>query len=573
MNELLQAGNHPDADQLSAFAEHALPPHEQQQTLAHLALCSHCRTIVSLSLPPVEELPPLQSAPVRRPWFSGWNLAWPVAVAFAATTLVIIHVNHAGPSPTSPTQTQIAASHPPEAPAPAALPAPQPASNTAAAKTVRVPIAKPAIPVGAITMAAGAALGVPASAAGLANQPSPSTSSGLAHITVNGQAGQLAGLAFANILRGGIQGTITDPDGRAVAGADIVATNTDTGVQAKVRSGSGGTYSIQPLQPGPYVVEVVAKGFERVLQENVAVDNASAVGLNLRMRPGGENTTVTVTDAPPNLNTADATLGGTIENELYANLPLAMNNGPRNPTALQNRKPGVPQNSASATNQASSAGSAGIYGGTGQTNLNQNYVEGMPISNIAAQGSGTAAANSVSVDAVNRFSTSGLADANAGTTAIASNATVATLARNITLQHPLPSGLPAISAVAAGHRQLAIDTGHSLFLSNDDGLQWKAIPAQWKGRAVKVNPAGAPSPATQGVLATGRVAQPPAPAATAQTASAANSPVTAQSPAVSLKKNAPAASSPNIPAHLLFEITTDAGEHWVSSDGLTWTRE
>ena len=57
MSELFQAGQHPDADQLNAFVEHTLPAHEQQQTLAHLALCPHCRQIVALSLPPGDESP------------------------------------------------------------------------------------------------------------------------------------------------------------------------------------------------------------------------------------------------------------------------------------------------------------------------------------------------------------------------------------------------------------------------------------------------------------------------------------------------------------------------------------
>ena len=213
-------------------------------------------------------------------------------------------------------------------------------------------------------------------------------------------------LQAQTLTGGGIQGTITDPDGRAVAGAEITATETDTGVQTKVKSGSGGTYSIQPLDVGPYIVEVVAKGFERVLQENITVDNASTVGLNVKMKVGGENTTVTVTDAPPNLNTTDATLGGTIENELYANLPLTMNNGPRDPTAFQYLMPGVQENPANNTNQGSTAGSSGIYGGTGQNNLNQNYVEGMPVNSAGdnSQGSGTQVANAVSVDAVDQFS-------------------------------------------------------------------------------------------------------------------------------------------------------------------------
>jgi uncharacterized protein YfaS (alpha-2-macroglobulin family) len=192
-------------------------------------------------------------------------------------------------------------------------------------------------------------------------------------------------------IGGGIQGTIVDPDGRAVPGAQITATNTDTGVQTKAKSSSAGTYSIQPLPVGPYIVEVVAKGFQRVLQESITVDNASVVGLNVRMRIGAENTTITVTDAPPMLNTTDDTLGGTIENKLYANMPMAMTGAPRDPTAFQYLMPGAEENAAA----------SGVYGGAGMANLNQNYVEGVPIAAAKARGR--------AVDAVDQFSAQGAA--------------------------------------------------------------------------------------------------------------------------------------------------------------------
>src|SRR5580692_3060004 len=96
MSELLQTGQHPDADQLSAFVEHALPAHEQEWMLAHLAVCPDCRSVVAVSMPPVEELPEVQPKPVRRPWFSGWNLVWPVAAAFAAILLIVVMMRKGG---------------------------------------------------------------------------------------------------------------------------------------------------------------------------------------------------------------------------------------------------------------------------------------------------------------------------------------------------------------------------------------------------------------------------------------------------------------------------------------------
>jgi hypothetical protein len=93
MSELLQTGQHPDADQLTAFVEHTLPPHEQQQTLAHLGICPACRQIVALSLPPAGESPSLQPA-VRHRWFPPWHPAWAGIPALAALILVILFVRN-----------------------------------------------------------------------------------------------------------------------------------------------------------------------------------------------------------------------------------------------------------------------------------------------------------------------------------------------------------------------------------------------------------------------------------------------------------------------------------------------
>jgi hypothetical protein len=131
MSELPQSGRHPDADQLSAFIEHALPEHEYQLALAHLADCPECRTIVSLSLPSVDESPVLQASAARRSlfsgwkfsgWkFSGWNLAWPAATAAAFAALAVFFVVHihnpATARGSSATSAQMAESH---APAPSA---------------------------------------------------------------------------------------------------------------------------------------------------------------------------------------------------------------------------------------------------------------------------------------------------------------------------------------------------------------------------------------------------------------------------------------------------------------------
>jgi len=199
---------------------------------------------------------------------------------------------------------------------------------------------------------------------------------------------------------GAIEGTVTDKSGAVVPHAKVTATNTATGVQVTRETTGSGDYSISPLQAGDYNVEAVAKGFQRLLQENVQVDALAKVGLNLKLSVGADNTTITITDAPPFLDTTNATIGGTIENELYTNLPLSMGGAPRDPTAFQYLMPGVQEGPP----PTSSGGlQQGIYGGTGQTNLNENYIEGIPVSNINSQGDNSPVAKAVSVDAVDQF--------------------------------------------------------------------------------------------------------------------------------------------------------------------------
>ena len=60
----------------------------------------------------------------------------------------------------------------------------------------------------------------------------------------------------------------------------------------------------------------------------------------------------------------------------------------------------------------------------------------------------------------------------------------------IQLKHPLPSGLPALSAAIQARRIVAIDARNGIFLSKDEGRHWKAIHAQWQGRAVRVERVG-----------------------------------------------------------------------------------
>jgi len=190
----------------------------------------------------------------------------------------------------------------------------------------------------------------------------------------------LSGVTFAQLGgAGSITGTVTDPSGAVVQNADVTAVNTATSTKTVRSTTSSGYYVLSPLDPGTYSVTVTARGFKTLTQDQIVVDALQAVGLNLTLPIGSVNESVEVSTAPPTLDTANATIGGTIENEVYTALPLQMNGAPRNATAFAYLEPGV--------SQSASNGSAGIYNGTGSFgNINELFLEGLPATRVAQQG-------------------------------------------------------------------------------------------------------------------------------------------------------------------------------------------
>jgi len=197
-------------------------------------------------------------------------------------------------------------------------------------------------------------------------------------------AAQLAG-------QGSMQGTVSDSTGAVIPNATVKVTNTATNVSAVQKSSSAGFYNISPLLPGTYTVQVVAQGFKMLMQDNVVVNALQNRAFDPVLSVGAESQTVTVDAAPPVLDTADATLGLTVENETYANLPIQVNGQQRDPTAFGALTPG-----------AQSGTRLPIVGGTGDY-LGQLYLDGMPATTVNQQGDSRVVGLSMSIEAVDQF--------------------------------------------------------------------------------------------------------------------------------------------------------------------------
>lgn len=190
---------------------------------------------------------------------------------------------------------------------------------------------------------------------------------------------------------GTIAGTVTDSTGAAIPNATVIATNTATSVATKRSSSSSGVYTVAPLPPGTYTLQVDATGFKKLIQNNLVVNALGTLTFNAVLSLGEATEVVSVSAAPPALDTANATLGTVMENETYANLPLQMNNAQRDPTAFGALSPGT-----------QGGARTPLVGGTGNY-LGQLYLDGLPAETISQQGDNRLVSQGVSVDAVDQF--------------------------------------------------------------------------------------------------------------------------------------------------------------------------
>jgi hypothetical protein len=77
---------------------------------------------------------------------------------------------------------------------------------------------------------------------------------------------------FAQVDRGTITGTITDPTGAIVAGATIRIVSESTNASQQAATSSAGTYGFFNLPIGLYNVAVEANGFRRAEMKGVRVE-------------------------------------------------------------------------------------------------------------------------------------------------------------------------------------------------------------------------------------------------------------------------------------------------------------
>lgn len=451
MNQNLQPGLHPDADQLSVFVEGAATERERERMLAHLAECEECRDAVFLMRGP-EGTPDFQESAPREWNWRRWLLPAGLAAAALACglTVILVHVSShrsAGGNgqiavvqkPESPKNENATASIGNSAPAEqseerkggprqggtarhtvrqvrggaAGAKAPRTGStvppNSLAKKTQVGPASTPSTPP---NVNSAVATEIPLNGRNATNLQSLAPGAQAATPQDRSEAGQslptlrVERPSGQNDTLSGVSGRVTDASGAVIPKA-TVALRDGSGSTRQTATGADGSFQLTDMPAGHYELTVTAPGFKSN-QQSIDLKPSELAMLQPVLAVGAATETVTVTSSAPLLQTESAS-----------------------------------------------------------------------VSSVTAE---------------------------------------------------LPSRLSVASSVSLGKRILSLDRAGSLFVSHNAGKSWKKVNPQWAGKAVRIDIETAEPNETQ---------------------------------------RAGETSSPKHPKSV-FQLTTDAGVHWISKDGTHW---
>ena len=184
--------------------------------------------------------------------------------------------------------------------------------------------------------------------------------------------------ASAQVATAAIVGTVTDPSGSIVPGAQVTITNVGTGISQSDTTSPAGDYAFNLLQLGTYSVKVQARGFKAFLAKDITLSPGSRVRVDAKLAIGEQTQTVQVsaTDAPL-LQTDTSALGTNLTSAALQNLPIQGRNYINLVTLSAGVTIGLPNSLASGQRPADRRQTAS-YAADGLSDLaNDNLIDGM----------------------------------------------------------------------------------------------------------------------------------------------------------------------------------------------------
>ena len=125
---------------------------------------------------------------------------------------------------------------------------------------------------------------------------------------------------MAQTDRATMTGTVTDPSGRRVVGANLIVTSDSTGLARPTKTNEAGVYTLSSLITGTYTVSIQAEGFAPFVVEDVTLDVGQTRTLDAKLSVAGAVTQVEVSDS--GLSKSSAEIGGVVHGKQAQDLSL-----------------------------------------------------------------------------------------------------------------------------------------------------------------------------------------------------------------------------------------------------------
>lgn len=123
-----------------------------------------------------------------------------------------------------------------------------------------------------------------------------------------------------------LTGSVTDPSGAVVRGAQLKLINTGTGTVRNATTADNGTYVFPQLAPATYRLQVTSPGFQSATYDHVVVVIGLTSTLDIGLRVGEVSQSVSVEANVAGINTQDASLGTAFTETEIVQLPLEARN-------------------------------------------------------------------------------------------------------------------------------------------------------------------------------------------------------------------------------------------------------
>ncbi|MCC6858033.1 MAG: TonB-dependent receptor [Bryobacterales bacterium] len=117
-------------------------------------------------------------------------------------------------------------------------------------------------------------------------------------------------------------GTVTDQSGSVIAAAKVTVVNTETSFTSTGQTNENGGYYIPYLRPGSYRLGIEAAGFKRFEQSGIVLRLGETPRVNVQLELGSVTESITITAAPPLLETETSTAGAILEGNTVVKTPV-----------------------------------------------------------------------------------------------------------------------------------------------------------------------------------------------------------------------------------------------------------